>query len=110
MAVMPRKPSAETLEAFVRRQDAADMADILIELAADHAVVHDRLVRLCELSAKWGELARRRAGYPKPTPTRRSSQSNQSALMATGIQQPNQAVDEAELKQKSIPNHERCGA
>ena len=30
------------------------MADILIELAADHAVVHDRLVCLCELSAKLG--------------------------------------------------------
>ena len=45
---MPRKTSvsAETLEAFVRRQDAATLASVLIELAADHAAVHDRLVRL----------------------------------------------------------------
>ena len=31
---MPRKPSTETLGAFVRRQDAATLADILIDLPA----------------------------------------------------------------------------
>ena len=53
---MPRKPSTETLEAFVRRQDAAALADVLIELAADHGVVHDRLVRL-QLSSQPKALA-----------------------------------------------------
>lgn len=53
---MPRKPSAETLEAFVRRQDAAALADVLIELAADHPIVHDRLVRL-QLSSQPKALA-----------------------------------------------------
>ena len=43
---MPRKTSAETLEAFVLRQLSATLASVLIELAADHAAVHDRLVRL----------------------------------------------------------------
>ena len=43
---MPRKTSAETLETFVRGQDTATLASVLIELAADHAAVHDRLVRL----------------------------------------------------------------
>jgi hypothetical protein len=43
---MPRKPAAETLEAFVRRQDASTLADVLIELAAEHDAVRKRLERL----------------------------------------------------------------
>ena len=53
---MPRKTSAETLENFVRRQEAATLASVLIELAADNAAVHDRLVRL-QLSAQPRALA-----------------------------------------------------
>jgi hypothetical protein len=43
---MPAKPAAETLEAFVRRQDAATLADVLLELAAEHEAVRKRLERL----------------------------------------------------------------
>ena len=43
---MPRKPSAETLAAFVLQQDAATLAAVLLELAEEHATVRDRLVRL----------------------------------------------------------------
>jgi hypothetical protein len=45
---MPRTPrkSADTLDAFVRRQDAATLADVLLELAAEHDVVRKRLERL----------------------------------------------------------------
>ena len=53
---MPRKTSAETLEAFVRRQDATVLADVLIELATDHAAVQERLVRL-QLSSQPKALA-----------------------------------------------------
>ena len=53
---MPRKTSAETLETFVRRQDAATLASVLIELAADNAAVRDRLVRL-QLSTQPRALA-----------------------------------------------------
>lgn len=42
---MPRKP-ADTLETFVRRQDAATLADVLLELAAEHDAVRKRLERL----------------------------------------------------------------
>ena len=37
---------AETLESFVQRQDAATLANILIELAARHEKVQERLVRM----------------------------------------------------------------
>jgi hypothetical protein len=53
---MPRETSAETVEIFVHRQDAATLAAVLIELAADNAAVHDRLVRL-QLSAQPRALA-----------------------------------------------------
>jgi hypothetical protein len=53
---MPRKTSAETLEHFVCRQDSATLASLLIDLAADHAAVHDRLVRL-QLSTQPKALA-----------------------------------------------------
>ena len=43
---MPRKTAAETLEVFLRQQDAATLASVLIELADEHVVVHERLVRL----------------------------------------------------------------
>jgi hypothetical protein len=43
---MPRKPAAETLEAFVRRQEAATLADVLLELATEHEAVRKRLERL----------------------------------------------------------------
>ena len=46
VATMPRKPSAETLGAFVRQQDAATLAAVLLELADAHGAVRDRLVRL----------------------------------------------------------------
>ena len=53
---MPRKPSPESLETFVRRQDATVLADVLIELAADHPAVQDRLVRM-QLSSQPKALA-----------------------------------------------------
>lgn len=53
---MPRKPSPEPLETFVRQQDGAVLADVLIELAADHPAVQDRLVRL-QLSSQPKALA-----------------------------------------------------
>ena len=43
---MPRKPSPEKLETFVRRQDAVTLADVLLELAAEHDDVRKRLERL----------------------------------------------------------------
>lgn len=43
---MPRKTTDETLEGFIRRQDAATLAATLLELARDQAAVRDRLVRL----------------------------------------------------------------
>lgn len=43
---MPGKPAAEAIEAFVRKQDAATLAAVLLELAEEHAAVRDRLVRL----------------------------------------------------------------
>jgi hypothetical protein len=46
MAALPRKPSPEKLEAFVRGQDAAMPADVLRELAAEHDDVRQRLARL----------------------------------------------------------------
>ena len=43
---MLRKTSLESIEAFVREQDAATLASVLLELAKGHAVVRDRLARL----------------------------------------------------------------
>ena len=40
MPLMPRK-SADTLEAFVPRQDAATLADVLLELAKEHNAVRN---------------------------------------------------------------------
>jgi len=53
---MPRKPSPESLEAFFRRQDAAALADVLIELAAGHPPARDRLARM-QLSSQPKALA-----------------------------------------------------
>lgn len=53
---MPRKPNRESLEAFVRRQDSAVLADVLIGLAADHPAVQDRLARM-QLSSQPKALA-----------------------------------------------------
>ena len=43
---MPSKTSLDNLAAFIRQLDAGTLTSVLIELAADHAVVHARLVRL----------------------------------------------------------------
>lgn len=43
---MPSKTSLDNLASFIRQLDAATLASVLIELAADHAAVHERLVRL----------------------------------------------------------------
>jgi hypothetical protein len=43
---MPRKSAADALEAFVRQQDAATLADVLVELAGQHDAVRQRLERL----------------------------------------------------------------
>ena len=43
---MPRKTSADALASFIRLQDADTLASVLIELAANHTAVNDRLVRL----------------------------------------------------------------
>lgn len=43
---MPSRTSLEDLAPFVRQLDAATLATVLIELAADNAAVHERLVRL----------------------------------------------------------------
>ena len=43
---MPSKTSFDDLASFVRQLDAGTLSSILIELAADHAAVHERLVRL----------------------------------------------------------------
>lgn len=49
---MPSKTS-DNLASFVRQLDAETLATVLIELAADHAVVHERLVRLpCQTSPR----------------------------------------------------------
>jgi hypothetical protein len=43
---MPRKTSSDNLSSFIRQIDAATLSAVLIELAADHPVVQERLVRL----------------------------------------------------------------
>jgi hypothetical protein len=43
---MPGKSSPESLKAFVRSQDAATLASVLLELADEHAAVRERLARL----------------------------------------------------------------
>jgi hypothetical protein len=43
---MPSKTSLDNLASFVRQLDAGTLSSVLIELAADHAAVHERLVRL----------------------------------------------------------------
>ena len=43
---MPSKTSLDTLASFIRQLDAATLASVLIELAADHAAIRERLLRL----------------------------------------------------------------
>jgi hypothetical protein len=43
---MPSKTSLDDLAAFIRQLDAGTLSTVLIELGADHAAVHERLVRL----------------------------------------------------------------
>lgn len=43
---MPSKTSLDNLASFVRQRDAGTLSSVLIELAADHTAVHERLVRL----------------------------------------------------------------
>ena len=43
---MPSKTSLDDLASFVRQLDAGTLSSVLIELAADHAAVHERLLRL----------------------------------------------------------------
>lgn len=43
---MPSETFLEDLAPFVRQLDAETLATVLIELAADNAAVHERLVRL----------------------------------------------------------------
>ena len=43
---MASKTSPDNLASFIRQLDAETLSSVLIELAADHAAVHERLVRL----------------------------------------------------------------
>ena len=43
---MPSQTPLDDLASFIRQLDAGTLTSVLIDLAADHAVVHDRLVRL----------------------------------------------------------------
>ncbi len=43
---MPSKTALDNLASYVRQLDAQTLASVLIELAADHAAVHERLMRL----------------------------------------------------------------
>ena len=43
---MPSKTSFDDLASFIRQLDAGTLSAVLIELAADHPAVHERLVRL----------------------------------------------------------------
>jgi hypothetical protein len=56
--VLPMHPKTarEALEAFVRRQDAATLASVLLGLAEDQVAVRDRLTRL-QLSSQPEALA-----------------------------------------------------
>lgn len=51
------KPEQEDLEAFVRRQDAAELADVLIDLAKRHEAVAERLQRM-QLRSRPRDLAK----------------------------------------------------
>lgn len=55
------KPPAEDLETFLRRQDAASLVAVLLELANDHEAVQARLARL-QLADRPDKLA---AGFKK---------------------------------------------
>lgn len=55
------KPPAEDLETFLRRQDAADLVAVLLELAEDHEAVQARLARM-QLADRPDKLA---AGFKK---------------------------------------------
>ncbi len=55
------KPPTEDLEAFLRRQDAADLVAVLLELAKDHEAVQARLARM-QLADRPDKLA---AGFRK---------------------------------------------
>ena len=57
---MPTPPT-EDLETFLRRQDAGDLASVLLELAKDHEAVHARLARM-QLADRPDRLA---AGFKK---------------------------------------------
>ena len=43
---MPSKTSLDNLASFIRQLHAETLTSVLIELASDHATVHERLVRL----------------------------------------------------------------
>jgi hypothetical protein len=58
---MVKSPSNEALEAFLRRQDAADLVAVLLELANDHEAVQARLARM-QLADRPDKLA---AGFKK---------------------------------------------
>ena len=45
---------AETLQDFVRRQDAATLASVLLALTENHVAIRDRLVRL-----QWSNVPKR---------------------------------------------------
>lgn len=55
------KSSYEDLEAFLRRQDATELVDVLLELANDHETVQARLARM-QLADRPDKLA---AGFKK---------------------------------------------
>ena len=55
------KPSTEDLETFLRRQDAAELVAVLLELASDHEAVQARLARM-QLADRPDRLA---AGFKK---------------------------------------------
>lgn len=55
------KPPTEDLETFLRRQDAADLIAVLLELANDHEAVQARLARM-QLADRPDKLA---AGFKK---------------------------------------------
>ena len=57
---MPRTP-AETLQTFIKRQDAPTLAAVLLELAESHDAVRERLTRL-QLADRPDKLA---AGFRK---------------------------------------------
>ena len=56
MDSMPSKTSLDDLASFIRQLDAETLTSVLIELAADHTAVHERLVRM-QLSSQPKALA-----------------------------------------------------